>query len=585
MKMRNILLAMTLVIASILSGCAKKQDASERVLNIVSPAEIKGFDPIMADDLYSGREIGKIYESLLAYHWLKVPYELIPNLAEAMPEISKDGITYTFKIRKGVLFQDDAAFPNGKGRELEASDFVYSIKRLADSKSQANGWWILDGKLKGLNEWRDKNANLPETNYAEEVEGLKALDKYTLQFKLAKPFPQFLYALAMGFTSAVSKEVVAKYGKEFINHPVGTGPYILPKFDQGKRITYTKNPTFREKFYPTDASPEYKDFLADAGKKLPLVDKIVVHVMVESQPGWLKFNKGELDYYSIPKDNFASAIKDNKLTEDLVAKGFVLTITPLLDLTYTGFNFDNKLFQNTKLRRAMSLAFDEDKSNELFYNNTSFSAQGAIPPGIAGNDKNYKNPNKGPNLEAAKKMLAEAGYPEGKGLPEITYDIPDSTTSRQSGEFFQKQMEQIGIKIKISASPWPEFQAKLKKRGGQMFGLAWGADYPDAENFLQLFYGPNSSPGSNSTNYNNPVFNKQFEAAVMMQDSPARTALYEKLNKFLAEEAVVIFNMHRQSYNLQQGWLRNYHSSDLNHDLYQYLNVDTAKKEELIKKF
>lgn len=585
MKMRNILLAMTLVIASILSGCAKKQDASERVLNIVSPAEIKGFDPIMSDDLYSGREIGKIYESLLAYHWLKVPYELVPNLAESMPEVSKDGITYTFKIRKGVVFQDDVAFPNGKGREVEASDFVYSIKRLADSKNQANGWWILDGKLKGLNEWRDKNANLPATNYDEEVVGLKTLDKYTLQFQLAKPFPQFLYALAMGFTAVVPKEVVAKYGKEFINHPVGTGPYVLPKFDQGKRITYTKNPTFREKFYPSDASPEFKDLLADAGKKLPLVDKIVVHVMVESQPGWLKFNKGELDYYGIPKDNFASAIKDNKLSADLEAKGIILTISPLLDLTYTGFNYEIKLFQNTKLRRAMALAFDEGKSNELFYNNTSFSAQGAIPPGIAGNEKDYKNPYKGPNLDAAKKMLAEAGYPEGKGLPEITYDIPDSTTSRQSGEFFQKQMEQIGIKIKISASPWPEFQAKLKKRGVQMFGAAWGADYPDAENFLQLFYGPNSSPGSNSSNYNNPAFNKQFEAAVMMQDSPARTALYTKLNKFLAEDVVVIFNMHRQSYTLKQGWLRNYHNSDLNHDLYQYLNVDTAKKEELIKKF
>jgi oligopeptide transport system substrate-binding protein len=585
MKMRNILLAMTLVIASLFAGCAKKQDASERVLNIVSPAEIKGFDPIMADDLYSGREIAKIYEGLLAYHWLKVPYELIPNLAEAMPDVSKDGITYTFKIRKGVLFQDDAAFPNGKGREVEASDFVYSLKRLADSKNQANGWWILDGKLKGLNEWRTKNEKLPVTNYDEEVEGLKALDKYTLQFKLAKPFPQFLYALAMQFTSVVSKEVVAKYGKEFINHPIGTGPYVLPKFDQGKRITYTKNPTFREKLYPSDASPELQGYLADAGKRLPLVDKIVVHVMVESQPAWLKFNKGELDYYSVPKDNFASAVKDNKITGELASKGMVLNIAPQLDLTYTGFNYEVKLFQNVKLKRAMALAFDEAKSNELFYNNTAFSAQGAIPPGIAGNNKDFKNPYKGPNIEAAKKMLAEAGYPEGKGLPEILYDIPDSTTSRQMGEFFQKQMEQIGIKIKISASPWPEFQAKLKKRGVQMFGAAWAADYPDAENFLQLFYGPNSSPGSNSSNYNNPQFNKEFEAAVKLQDSPARTAMYEKLNKFLAEEVVVMFNMHRQAYTLQQGWLRNYHNSDLNLDLYQYLNVDSAKKEELIKKF
>ncbi len=583
--MRNIFLIMTVAATVLLTGCAKKQNASERVLNVVSVAEIKGFDPIMADDLYSGREIAKIYEGLLAYHWLKMPYELIPNLAESMPEVSKDGITYTFKIKKGVLFQDDAAFPNGKGREVEASDFVYSIKRLADSKNQATGWWVLDGKIKGLNEWREKNEKLPATNYDEEVEGLKALDKHTLQFQLAKPFPQFLYALAMGFTSVVSKEVVAKYGKEFINHPVGTGPYVLPKFDQGKRITYTKNPTFREKLYPSDASPEYKHLLADAGKKLPLIDKIVVHVMVESQPAWLKFNKGEIDYFGVPKDNFATAIKDNTLSNDLVTKGMTLTITPQLDVTYTAFNFDNKLFHNTKLRRAMYLAYDEKKANELFYNNTAFPAQSITPPGIAGNTAGYVNPYKGLNLEAAKKMLAEAGYPDGKGLPEILYDIPDSTTSRQMGEYFQKQMEQIGIKIKISASPWPEFQAKLKKRAGQMFGIAWGADYPDAENFLQLFYGPNSAPGANSSNYNNPQFNKDFEAAVKMQDSPERTALYEKLNKFLAEEAVSLFGVHRQAYTVQHGWLRNYRASDLHHDSIQYLNVDTAKKEELLKKF
>lgn len=587
MKMRNILktsLVVTFLILAI-AGCAKKQDASERVLNLISTSEIKGFDPIMADDLYSGREIGKIYEGLLAYHWLKMPYELIPNLAESMPEVSKDGLTYTFKIKQGVVFQDDVAFPNGKGRELEAADFVYSIKRLADSKNLSTGWWVLDGKLKGLNEWREKNEKLPATNYDEEVIGLKALDKYTIQFVLAKPFPQFLYSLAMGFTSVVAKEVVAKYGKEFLNHPVGTGPYVLPKFDQGKRITYTKNPTFREKLFPSDASPEFQNLLGDAGKKLPLIDKIVVHVMVESQPGWLKFNKGEIDYFGVPKDNFATAIKDNKISGDLENKGIVLTINAQLDVTYTGFNFENKLFHNTKLRRAMYLAYDEVKANELFYNNTAFPAQSIIPPGIAGNIKGYKNPFKGPSIELAKKTLAEAGYPGGKGLPEIVYDIPDSTTSRQMGEYFQKQMEQIGIKIKISASPWPEFQSKLKKRSAQMFGIAWGADYPDAENFLQLYYGPNSAPGANSQNYNDPKFNKEFEAAVKLQDSPERTAMYEKLNQFLAEEVVTLFGVHRQAYTLQQGWLRNYRASDLHHDSIQYLNIDQGKKEELAKKF
>lgn len=413
----------------------------------------------------------------------------------------------------------------------------------------------------------------------------EALDKYTLQFKLAKPFPQFLYSLAMTFTYVVSKEVVAKYGKEFVNHPVGTGPYILPLFDQGKKITYVKNPTFREKLYPSDSSPELKHLLADAGKKLPLVEKVVVHVMKESQPAWLKLNKGEIDYYSVPKDNFATAIKNNKLSDELVAKGFILDIAPQLDVTYTAFNFENKLFHNKKLRQAMYLAYDEAKANELFYNNTAFPAQSIIPPGIAGHDVNYKNQFKGPKLEEAKKMLAEAGYPEGKGLPELKYDIPDSTVSRQMGEYFQKQMEQIGVKIKILSSPWPEFQAKVKKKSVEIYGLAWGADYPDAENFLQLFYGPNSSPGANGSNYNNPVFNKEFETAVQMQDSPARTALYEKLNKFLGEEVVALFGVHRQAYILEQGWLKNYHPTDLHHDAIQYLNIDTAKKAELLKKF
>jgi ABC-type transport system substrate-binding protein len=585
MKKNTFWLVICLSLFVLVTGCTKKHDINEKVINRISIAEVKGFDPIMADDLYSGREISQIYEGLLQYHWLKLPYELMPNLAESMPTVSSDGKTYTIKLRPGVKFQDDAAFPGGKGRELEAKDFVYSIKRLADSHNQATGWWVLDGKLVGLNEWRDKNAKLPAANYDEEVEGVKVIDKYSFQFKLAKTFPQFLYSLAMPFTYVVSREVVEKYGKEFINHPVGTGPFVLPVFDQGKKITYTKNPTFREKFYPSDASEEFKGMLGDAGKRLPLVDKVVVNIMTESQPAWLKLNKGEVDYFAVPKDNFAAAIKDNKLAPDLEAKGVILEIAPQLDVTYTGFNFENKLFHNTKLRKAMYLAYDEEKANTLFYNNTAFPAQSIVPPGIAGNEKNYKNPFKGLKLEEAKKILAEAGYPNGKGLPEIKYDFPDSTTSRQIAEYFQKQMEQIGVKIKLSASPWPEFNARVKKKSIEMFGLAWSADYPDAENFLQLFYGPNKSPGANGTNYDNPVFNKEFEAAVQMQDSPERTARYIKLNKFLAEEAVSLFGVHRQAYTLKQGWIKNYHHSDLHHDSIQYLDVDTVKKAELLKKF
>lgn len=579
-------LSIVIIIAlSLLSACTKQQDSKEKVLTVIAPSDVKGFDPIMSSDVGSAAQISKIYEGLLSYHWLKLPYELIPNLAEEMPTISKDGMTYTFKLKKGVHFQDDIAFPGGKGREMEASDFVYSIKRLADTKNQATGWWILDGKIKGLNEWRVKYQSQPAANYDEEIAGIKALDKYTLQFQLSKVFPQFLYSLAMPYTFVVAKEVVAKYGAEFINHPVGTGAYVLPVFDQGKRIVFTKNPTFRDKFYPSEASEEYRSFLSDAGKKLPLLDKIIVNVMVESQPAWLKFNKGEIDYLSIPKDNFSSTIVGNKLSKEMSDKGMSLTIMPAIDTYYIGFNYDVKIFQNVNLRRAMSLAYDAKMANTLFYNDTGFPAASIAPPGLAGNVATFKNEWRGPNLELARKTLALAGYPEGKGLPEITLDTMSSTTARQKAEFFQSQMEKIGIKIKVVTNLNPELQAKIKKRATQMIDYGWIGDYPDTENFLQIFYGPNSSPGANSSNYNNPAFNKEFEAAAKMQNSSERTALYEKLNQFLANEAVGIFTVHTQSYILQQKWVKNYHDSDFIYDFHQYINIDQAEKAEYLKKF
>ncbi|MBT7610397.1 MAG: hypothetical protein HN576_11620 [Bacteriovoracaceae bacterium] len=578
-------LALLLSLVVSLTACTKKETSNIKELHLTISAKVKGMDPIYANDVYSSNEVARVYEGLLEYHYLKRPYTLVPNLAEAMPIVSADGLTYTFKLRKGVMFHNDAAFDNGKGRELTAEDFVYSIKRLADPKLQALGWWLLDGKVKGLNEWRAKFADLTKVDYTEEVEGIKALDRYTIQFQLAKPFPQFLYSLAMPFTFAVAKEVVTKYGKEFINHPVGTGPFILPVFKQSNKITYTKNPAFRKKLYPSDASAEFKHLLKDAGKPLPFVDKVVVDILVESQPRWLNFQKGRIDYIVIPKDNFDSAVIPGKgITDELAKKGISLLVTPSLDVTYTAYNHDRELFRNLKLRQAMSAAYDPAQSNTLFYNNNALPAQSVVPPGIAGNISGYKNPFHGPNLELAKKLLAEAGYPEGKGLPEITYDCPSSTVSRQIGEFFKKQMAQIGVKVKVINNPWPELQKKIKNRTVMMYGIAWGADYPDAENFLQLLYGPNTSPGANGSGYNNEEFNALYKTAAVMQDSPQRTALYEKMNRIVAEQVPWVFGVHRQSFVLQHSWLKNYISADFNAGQAQYLNIDLTKKKDMTSK-
>lgn len=580
------LMLSALIIFSV--SCTKKVDYSEKELSVTVTAKVKGFDPVDAGDTYSSNEIARVYEGLLSYHYLKRPYELIPNLAESMPEVSEDGLTYTFTIKKGVKFHDNKCFKDGKGRELKANDFVFSIKRMADAKNISTGWWLLDGKLKGLNEWRDKYSGAEKVNYDEAVEGLQALSDYKLQFKLTKPYPQFLYALAMVYTYAVPKEAVEFYGKEFINNPVGTGPFITGTYTQSNRIEYTKNPNYRDVFYPTEGSEEDKKagLLADAGKKLPLVEKIVVNIQTESQPAWLSFEKGKTDFFGIPKDNFDAVVNPNQgITDAYAKKGISLEVTPDLDITYIAFNHEDPLFKsNRKLRQAMSLAYNGEESNVLFYNDRGILAQTILPPGIGGYDKDYKNPYRQFNIEKAKKLLAEAGYKDGKGLPVIQYDTTATTVSRQMAEYFRKQMSQIGIKVQVNTNTWPQLTKKVKTKQSQMFGMAWLGDYPDAENFLQLLYGPNAAPGPNGSNYNNPEFNKMFDIATKMQPGPERAAMYKKIAQQAAEDVAYIYGVHRTSFVVKHSWLKNYKFSTFSHGNSKYLNIDLDKKKEMINK-
>ena len=571
-------------------GCTKSRNLDTKVLTVVSDQKVKGMDPINAGDKYSINEIARTYEGLLQFHYLKRPYSLEPALAESMPEVSEDGLTYKFKLKKGILFHDNKCFKDGKGRELVAEDVVYSIKRLADTHNHSIGWWILDGRLKGLNEWRDKYANKDAADYGEVVEGVKALDSYTIQFVLAKPFPQFLYSLAMPYTFVVAREAVEHYGKDFLNNPVGTGPFVTDAYTQSNQIVYTKNPKYRDEYYPTEGAAGDKEagLLDSAGKKIPLVEKIIVRIITETQPAWLNLEKGKTDYYKIPKDNFETVITPSKeLSDSYSKKGMSLRVTPDLDITYMAFNYDDPLFKGEKgllLKRAMSLAYDVSESNKLFYGDNAIPAQTIVPPGIAGYDKDYKNPYAGHNVEKAKELLKQAGYPEGKGLPVINYETVADSTARQMGEFFQKKMAAIGVKIQVNSNTWPELVKKTHARQAQMYGMAWGADYPDAENFLQLLYGPNSSPGPNGSNYNDPKFNEMYERAVVMQDSPERTKLYQEMAQYVAEKMPMILGVHRTSFIVKHGWLRNYKFSTFEYGNEKYMDVDLAKKAKLVEK-
>jgi len=241
-------------------GCGGSGDAGENVFNYYEPSNLKGLDPMMASTMYSHRAVSNLYEGLLQYSYLKRPYQVEPQLATEMPKISEDGLTYTFKVKKGVMFHDDPCFPEGKGRELKAQDLVYQWKRVADMKNVSEGWWIFKGKIKGLDEWREKTKEVKGAEHAklydEPVEGFQTPDDYTVVIKLTEPYPQLLYILTMGYTKAVPREAVEHYGKEFLNHPVGTGPFKLKSWIKGSKLVYVRNEKWRGETYPSEGEAE-----------------------------------------------------------------------------------------------------------------------------------------------------------------------------------------------------------------------------------------------------------------------------------------------------------------------------------------
>lgn len=562
-------------------GAAEKS----KVLYLESSAMPTSLDPSMATDLVAVVEIVKVYEGLLEYHYLKRPAELIPNLAESMPEISADGLTYTFKIKQGVYFQDNKCFPNGKGRELTAQDFVYSFMRVADPKLQSSLFSMITEKIQGLDAWRAKYVDADSANYSDIVEGIQAIDKYTLRIVLIRPWPQFLHTLTMPHMFAIPKEAVEHYGKDFPNHPVGTGPFIIKEFNpQENKIVAYKNPTFREKLYPSEASEECKHLLAYAGRKLPFVDVVETVIINEEQPKWLKFVSQKLDVLDLYKmSDIGKKLNGDEPIDELKSKGVIFMRRPSSTTGMYVLNNRAKPFAGNKyLRQAISMAYDRNRANELFNDNLHVIAQSFIPPTLAGYEKDFVNINNTYNVEEAKKLLAKAGYPDGKGLEPITFDIVGDTRARQAAEFFQKCMDRIGIKIIISPNSWPELMNKVHASKTQISSFAWIADYPDAENFLALLYkGDELQPAYGS--YRNHAYDKLYEEASIMQDSPERTKLYEEMNRILAEDIPALFNTHPSAMHFYYSWVINYEYFDpKRHDIVQYLDIDMDKKNKII---
>ncbi|QBG47255.1 hypothetical protein EGM51_07555 [Verrucomicrobia bacterium S94] len=553
-------------------------------------SRIRGLDPAISGEVSSSMAISKIYEGLLEYDYLARPYKVIPALAESMPEVSDDGLVYTFKIRKGIYFHDNPCFPDGKGRELKAGDFVYSFKRVADVKNASSGFWVFNNRIKGIDAFHEASKGEAPTDYSMEVEGLKALDDYTLQITLLEPYPQLLYILAMHYAFVVPHEAVEFYGKEFVNNPVGTGPYELVEWRRNSRIEFYRSPKWEEtgrvERYPSKGTPEQAaaGLLKDAGKPIPFNDRVVQFVIDDSTTSWMMFLAGQLGASSISPDNWdAVVMPDKSLSSSLADRGIELISSPYTAVYYLGFNWDDPVvgevddpeqnMRNRKLRQALSCAYEFDVMNR-FMNNRLYPVEGPIPSPLAGELKEpspYRF-----NLEKARKLLAEAGYPDGIDQKtgrrlEISIEMgsADSNT-RQSTALLADMFEKIGVVLKANYNTWPAFIEKMNRRQAQTFRLAWVADYPDAENFLQLFYSKNASPGPNHSNYRNPEIDRLYEKVRIMPDSPERTALYEQMARIIVEDAPWIFQFQPMSFAVKHRWIENYIPHDYPYGMGKY---------------
>ncbi|MEZ9470667.1 ABC transporter substrate-binding protein [Vibrio lentus] len=524
------------------------------------------FDTTQAGTSYSNTIVTAVYDTLYEYKYLKVPFELKTNLAVALPEVSDDGLTYTIKIKQGVKYSDDEAFKGGKGREVVASDFVYSIKRHFDPKNRSQGAWLWAGKIVGLDQWKADGAD-----YAKDIEGLHVLDDHTIQIKLTQPFPQLTYTLAMGYSALVPHEAVTKYGRELSVHPVGSGPYKLVSHNSTKTVL-ERNPTYRNETFDLagsgyDPAVHGKAGIAALdGKTLPIVDRIEANWIKQPSARWNSFTKGNEIQVSTLQNEQIETVLSSKQPVTLnpeYAEKYHYRVTTQSELIYNLFNFDDDYFgfdddakteaQNKALRCAIVKSFNWDERIERFYLGLGKAYPGFILPGTDGFDPNMDKASIQQDIAGAKALLKANGW-NAKNLPTLEYPSVSSTRDKQFFEQFRGNLIKIGYpknKIKFKGyATFGDYSRDLKNSQTQMMSFAWILDYPDAENTLQLFYGPNRSPGSNSSNYSNPEYDALYKKSSVMQPSPERTAIYQTMNTMLVEDCVGIGSFSRTRIDL-----------------------------------
>jgi ABC-type transport system substrate-binding protein len=570
-----------------------------KVLRYAFPIAETGFDPAQITDLYSRTVAAAIFDAPLEFEFLARPARMRPNAAAAMPEVSADFRSFTFRIQPGIHFADDPAFKGAK-RELTAADYVYSIKRHYDPRWKSGNLYLLENaKILGLSELRKQLIEQKKPfDYDREVEGLKTLDRYTFQIKLADPAPRFLYLFTDGsFTGALAREVVEFYGDKIGEHPVGTGAFRLAEWRRSSKIVLERSRNYREVLYreaaPAADARAVQAANINAGKRLPLLDRVEISIIEEQQPRWLAFLNNEHDLLeNLPPEFIASAIPNNKMAPNLAKRGLQMLRYPRADVAVSYFGMENPVVggyepHKVALRRAMSLAVDVEREIRIVRRGQAIPGQSPIGPETFGYEPNFKSEMSDFSIARAKALLDMHGYvdrngdgwreqPDGAPLV-IEYATQPDQQSRSLIELWNKNMATIGIRMDFRTAKWPENLKSSRAGKLMMWGVGWSANAPDGDTFLALGYGPNKGQ-ANHARFDLPAYNRLYEAQRALPDGPERLAAMVAAKKTMVAWMPYKIHVHRIWTDLNQPWVLGYHRNIFVREFYKYIDIDAAEQ-------
>ena len=575
----------------------------QKVLRYALRAAETGFDPAQISDLYSSTMAANMFDALYAYELLARPVRLRPNTAAALPEASADFKTFVIRVKPGIYFVDDPAF-GGKRRELVAEDYVYSIKRLVDPRWKSPSYQsVANNQILGLEALREAaiRGNKP-FDYDTPIEGLRALDRYTIQFRLARANPRFTDELSdPSRTGAVAREVVESYGDKIMEHPVGTGPFRLASWRRSSLIAFEKNPNFRDEFYDEQAPAD--DPLAQAavaklkGRKLPMVDRVEVSIIEQPQPRWLSFVNREMDLIEqVPEDFTTTAIPNNKVAPNLAKQGVYEVRYLRNDDAMSYFAMENPVVggytpEKVALRRAIALAVNTEEEIRAVRRGQAIVAQSIVAPGLYGYDAAFRSEMGEFNRAKAQALLDLYGYvdrngdgwreqPDGSPLV-LEYATQPNDLDRQLITQWKKNMDAIGVRIVFRTAQWPE-NLKASRAGKlMMWGVAWSGG-PDGEEFLVLCYGPDAGQ-ANHARFQNPEYDRLFDLQRSLPNGPERLQAMTRMKEITVAYMPYKAHVHRIWTDLAQPWVVGYHRNVFLREFWRYVDIDPAEKARRLK--